>query len=88
MVDQIRLAELLAALSLTSDLGSGVAFEKGLRTCLVAGRPRRGHSTHVAKLVVDTASLLGMDEAERATLRLAGLMPTPRNSSLERRVGT
>ncbi len=47
-----------------------------------------GHSTHVAELVVDTASLLGMDEAERATLRLAGLMPTPRNSSLERRVGT
>jgi HD-GYP domain-containing protein (c-di-GMP phosphodiesterase class II)/DNA-binding CsgD family transcriptional regulator len=37
VVDQIRLAELLAALSLTTDLGSGVAFEKGLRTCLVAG---------------------------------------------------
>ncbi|HET8536022.1 MAG TPA: HD domain-containing phosphohydrolase [Solirubrobacteraceae bacterium] len=36
MVDQIRLAELLGALSLTTDLGSGVAFEKGLRTCLVA----------------------------------------------------
>ena len=37
LVAQIRLAELLAALSLTTDLGSGVAFEKGLRTCLVAG---------------------------------------------------
>jgi HD-GYP domain-containing protein (c-di-GMP phosphodiesterase class II)/DNA-binding CsgD family transcriptional regulator len=37
VIDRIRLAELLAALSLTTDLGSGVAFEKGLRTCLVAG---------------------------------------------------
>lgn len=37
MVERVRLAELLAALSLTTDLGSGVAFEKGLRTCLVAG---------------------------------------------------
>ena len=36
MGEQTRLAELLAALSLTTDLGSGVAFEKGLRTCLVA----------------------------------------------------
>lgn len=27
---------MLAALSLTSDLGSGVAFEKGLRTCAAA----------------------------------------------------
>jgi len=34
--DRIRLAELLAALSLTTDLGSGVPFEKGLRTCVVA----------------------------------------------------
>jgi len=37
VLDQIRLAELLAALSLTTDLGSGVPFEKGLRTCLAAG---------------------------------------------------
>src|SRR3712207_3958391 len=37
MVQQIRLAEILAALSLTTDLASGMAFEKGLRTCLVAG---------------------------------------------------
>jgi response regulator RpfG family c-di-GMP phosphodiesterase/DNA-binding CsgD family transcriptional regulator len=32
----IRLAELLAALSLTTDLGSGMPFEKGLRTCVAA----------------------------------------------------
>ena len=31
-----RLAEILGALSLTTDLGAGVPFEKGLRTCLVA----------------------------------------------------
>jgi HD-GYP domain-containing protein (c-di-GMP phosphodiesterase class II)/DNA-binding CsgD family transcriptional regulator len=31
-----RLAELLGALSLTTDLGSGVPFEKGLRTCVLA----------------------------------------------------
>ncbi len=34
--ERIRLTEVLAALSLTSDLGSGVAFEKGLRTCAAA----------------------------------------------------
>ena len=33
---QIRAVEVLAALSLTTDLASGVAFEKGLRTCAVA----------------------------------------------------
>ncbi len=32
----IRVAEVLAAVSLTTDLASGVAFEKGLRTCAVA----------------------------------------------------
>jgi len=32
----IRVVEVLAALSLTTDLASGVAFEKGLRTCAVA----------------------------------------------------
>ena len=32
----IRVVEVLAALSLTTDLASGSAFEKGLRTCLVA----------------------------------------------------
>jgi HD-GYP domain-containing protein (c-di-GMP phosphodiesterase class II)/DNA-binding CsgD family transcriptional regulator len=33
---RIRVAEVLAALSLTTDLASGLPFEKGLRTCLVA----------------------------------------------------
>src|SRR5947209_5992189 len=32
----LRLAEVLGALSLTTDLGAGVPFEKGLRTCAVA----------------------------------------------------
>lgn len=32
----IRVAEVLAALSLTTDLASGLPFEKGLRTCAVA----------------------------------------------------
>jgi HD-GYP domain-containing protein (c-di-GMP phosphodiesterase class II)/DNA-binding CsgD family transcriptional regulator len=40
--DRVRLAELLAALSLTTDLGSGVPFEKGLRTSLVAGALAEG----------------------------------------------
>jgi HD-GYP domain-containing protein (c-di-GMP phosphodiesterase class II) len=34
--DTIRLSEVLGALSLTTDLGAGVPFEKGLRTCVVA----------------------------------------------------
>ena len=34
--NQLRLAELLSALSLTTDLGAGMPFEKGLRTCVVA----------------------------------------------------
>ncbi|MGZ4176456.1 MAG: HD domain-containing phosphohydrolase [Solirubrobacteraceae bacterium] len=33
-----RLAEVLVALSLTTDLGSGVPFEKGLRTSVIASR--------------------------------------------------
>jgi HD-GYP domain-containing protein (c-di-GMP phosphodiesterase class II)/DNA-binding CsgD family transcriptional regulator len=32
----VRLADVLAALSLTTDLGSGLPLEKGLRTCLAA----------------------------------------------------
>jgi hypothetical protein len=47
----IRVVEVLAALSLTTDLASGVSFEKGLRTCAVAtafgrelGLPRAGLS--------------------------------------------
>ena len=35
-VAEIRVVEVLAALALTTDLASGVAFEKGLRTCAVA----------------------------------------------------
>ncbi len=35
MEDVLRLAEVLGALSLTTDLGAGVPFEKGLRTCVV-----------------------------------------------------
>lgn len=36
--DQLRLAELLAALSLAADLGNGVPMETTLRVCLLAGR--------------------------------------------------
>jgi HD-GYP domain-containing protein (c-di-GMP phosphodiesterase class II) len=36
--EAIRLALLLGALSLTTDLGAGVPFEKGLRTCVAASR--------------------------------------------------
>lgn len=36
MPQALRLAEVLSALSLTTDLGAGVPFEKGLRTCVVA----------------------------------------------------
>lgn len=36
MESTVRLAEILGALSLTTDLGAGVPFEKGLRTCAVA----------------------------------------------------
>jgi hypothetical protein len=32
----IRLVELLSALSLTTDLGAGMPFEKGLQTCVAA----------------------------------------------------
>jgi HD-GYP domain-containing protein (c-di-GMP phosphodiesterase class II) len=36
LTEALRLAEILGALSLTTDLGAGVPFEKGLRTCVVA----------------------------------------------------
>ena len=36
MDELLRLAEVLGAVSLTTDLGAGVPFEKGLRTCVVA----------------------------------------------------
>ncbi|MEU7469194.1 HD domain-containing phosphohydrolase [Streptomyces sp. NPDC044984] len=35
-MEEVRLAEVLAALSLTTDLAAGMSFEKGLRTCVVA----------------------------------------------------
>ncbi|MEI7033373.1 HD domain-containing phosphohydrolase [Streptomyces pratensis] len=35
-MEDVRLAEVLAALSLTTDLAAGMTFEKGLRTCVVA----------------------------------------------------
>ena len=38
MGEQLRVAEVLGALSLATDLGSGVPFEKGLRTAVVASR--------------------------------------------------
>jgi pimeloyl-ACP methyl ester carboxylesterase len=38
MVDRVRLAELCAAASLFTDLGTGQPTEHGLRTCLVAMR--------------------------------------------------
>jgi HD-GYP domain-containing protein (c-di-GMP phosphodiesterase class II)/DNA-binding CsgD family transcriptional regulator len=48
---RIRVAEVFAALSLTTDLATGVPFEKGLRTCLLA---------------TAFASRLPVDEADRA----------------------
>src|SRR6266851_8696341 len=33
---RIRLTEVLSAVSLTTDLGSGMPFEKGLQTCVAA----------------------------------------------------
>jgi len=36
VVDGLRLAELLAALSLATDLGMGQPLEEALRTCLIA----------------------------------------------------
>jgi HD-GYP domain-containing protein (c-di-GMP phosphodiesterase class II)/DNA-binding CsgD family transcriptional regulator len=55
----IRLAEILGALSLTTDLGAGVPFEKGLRTCLVASA---------------LAELLGMGLHERRDVYFAALL--------------
>jgi HD-GYP domain-containing protein (c-di-GMP phosphodiesterase class II)/DNA-binding CsgD family transcriptional regulator len=55
----IRLAELLAAISLATDLGRGFPQEKALRTCLVANR---------------IAEELGLDENERADVFYAALI--------------
>jgi hypothetical protein len=40
--DALGLAEILGALSLTTDLGAGVLFEKGLRTQFAYARQRSG----------------------------------------------
>src|SRR6478609_8901268 len=55
----IRVVDVLAALSLTTDLASGSAFEKGLRTCLVAEAFARE---------------LGMTEADRRGVFEAALL--------------
>src|SRR3954468_5412563 len=36
LVERARLVDVLAALSLTTDLATGLPFERGLRACLVA----------------------------------------------------
>jgi len=55
----IRLAEVLSALSLTTDLGSGVPFEKGLRTCVVASQ---------------LSEALALDIADRRAVYFAALL--------------
>ena len=57
--DVIRLAEVLGALSLTTDLGAGVPFEKGLRTCVVASA---------------LAEALELERAERHAVYFAALL--------------
>jgi HD-GYP domain-containing protein (c-di-GMP phosphodiesterase class II)/DNA-binding CsgD family transcriptional regulator len=73
-VPTIRVAEVLAALSLTTDLASGVPFEKGLATCAVA---------------TSFSSVLGLDTADRravfhtALLRAVGCTSyAPENAAL------
>lgn len=56
---ETRVAELLAALSLTTDLAGGVPFEKGLQVCVLADEFARG---------------LGVDEETRATVFQAALL--------------
>lgn len=56
---EIRLSEVLGALSLTTDLGAGVPFEKGLRTCVVASR---------------LADTLGLARADRQAVYFAALL--------------
>ncbi len=57
--DDIRVAEVLGALSLTTDLGSGLPFEKGLRSCVVASA---------------FADALGLSPAERRSAFHASLL--------------
>jgi hypothetical protein len=58
-VQGTRLAELLAALSLTTDLAGGVPFEKGLQVCVLADEFLRG---------------LEVDETTRGTVFQAALL--------------
>jgi hypothetical protein len=58
-VRPIRVAEVLAALSLTTDLASGLPFEKGLRTCAVA---------------CAFGVAVGLEEAEQTALFQASLL--------------
>lgn len=56
---EIRVAEVMAALSLTTDLATGVPFEKGLRVCLVADElARRTGSSEAARAAVFQTTLL------------------------------
>ena len=86
----IRVVEVLAALSLTTDLASGVAFEKGLRTCAVAtafgrelGLPRDELSVvfHTALVRAIGCTSHAPENASRRDERVAlaieaGLLPT------------
>ena len=57
----VRLSELVAAISLSSDLGLGQPMEHVLRACLIALR---------------LADLVGMDEAEEAEVYWVTLLAT------------
>ncbi|MGK8522208.1 HD domain-containing phosphohydrolase [Nocardia asteroides] len=58
-MSSIRAAEVLAALSLTTDLATGMPFEKGLATCLVA---------------TGLAARIGLPEADRRAVFHAALL--------------
>ncbi|MEV0298762.1 HD domain-containing phosphohydrolase [Nocardia sp. NPDC050710] len=58
-MSSIRVTEVLAALSLTTDLATGMPFEKGLATCLVA---------------TALADRIGLDEADRRVVFHAALL--------------
>lgn len=58
-MSSIRAAEIFAALALTTDLATGMPFEKGLATCLVA---------------TDLAERIGLPEAERRAVFCAALL--------------
>jgi len=57
--EQLRLAELLAALSLGIDLGFGQPMEHVLRQCIIALR---------------LAERIGLDDSDRATVYYAALL--------------